>query len=104
MKTFFYLILPLFFLISCGVTRVEIYYVERYPVQWEDTVYFKPDHWHYNDNNDIWYCVEIEADTFVLDIRDTINVPILMCSYKKREHHLRWDLKNLNDESNNCCK
>jgi hypothetical protein len=74
-------------------------------MEWTDTVYFEPDHWHYNDQSNNWHCVEIEADTFAFTFNDTIEVPILTCTYKKREYNTTWDLKRFKkNESNNCCK
>jgi len=82
MKTIFFL-LSLFLITGCRTTYVEIYYVEKYPVHWQDTIIYKKDHWHIQDKDNSWFCLEIEPDTIALDIKDTICVPVYKGTYKK---------------------
>jgi len=75
--------LSLFFLAGCSTTYTEIYHIEKYPISWQDTIYYKRDHWHFKDTGEVWLCANLEADTIVLNLMDTISVPIYKGTYKK---------------------
>ena len=102
MKKLLFIIGLIFILIGCRVTYVDVYYVERYPIEWEDTLITQSDHWHYH-NNDEWICVEIPTDTFCLDIKDTIIVPTYMGTYKRNEYEIKWNLKTINKYGRRKC-
>jgi hypothetical protein len=82
MKTIIFL-LSFFFLVGCRTTYVEIYYVEKYPMYWRDTIIYNADHWHFQDRNNTWFCVDLEPDTLVLDMKDTLLIPTYKGTYKK---------------------
>ena len=92
MKKLIFLILP--FLTSCSVTYVEIYHIEREPVTWCETIYTDAVHWHYRGLDSEWNCVEIPSDTIDIMVNDTIVEKIYMGTYKKKEHKIKWDIKN----------
>lgn len=73
-------------LTSCRTTYVEVYNVEKYPMSFQDTIYFKPDHWHFKDREDKWVCVDLDADTTIINIQDTICVPKYIGTYKKKSY------------------
>jgi len=93
MKIIFF-VLGLISLSSCITCYKEIYHVEKHPVEWQDTIITKQDHWHFCDTKDNWYCVEIEPDTVILTLDDTIQETTLLAVYKEREYSLRWIIKN----------
>ena len=72
-------------LTSCTTVYREIYYVEEYPMHWQDTVVYHPTHWHYMDQHQAWNCMEIPGDTVVFDCYDTMRVPVLKEMYKRTE-------------------
>jgi hypothetical protein len=76
MKKYFFILIGLLLLQSCITTRIqrEFYEVERYPVEWMDTLCFTTDHFHFHDYGNVWRCAYAEADTFHLHMRDTIVV------------------------------
>jgi hypothetical protein len=86
MKYFLFLTICII-LSSCRITYVEIYNVEKYPVSFQDTIYYKQEHWHFKDRDDVWVCVDLDADTAVIDFQDTICVPIYQGTYKKKNHN-----------------
>ena len=102
MKKLLFITLLVLILVGCGTKRIEVYYIERFPIQWTDTLIQQPDHWHYN-SKDGWFCLEIPADTFCLDIKDTISVPIYMGTYKKKEYEIKWNLNTLNNYERKKC-
>jgi hypothetical protein len=63
--------LPLI-LFSCRTTYVEVYYTEKYPVEWTDTLVVS---------------TEMGQDTVLLSIYDTIVVPVYQYTYKKKIKH-----------------
>jgi hypothetical protein len=102
MKKFFLIFALLVSLVSCRVTYVEVYYLQKYPVTLIDTIYSKPTHWHYRSCNETWECLEIPADTFYLTINDTLCERTYMGTYKKKEHDNKWDIKNLKCDGKKC--
>ena len=102
MKKLFSIIGLIFILIGCRTRYVDVYYIERYPIEWTDTLVQQPDHWHYH-SNDGWFCLEIPADTFCLDINDTIDIPTYMGTYKRKEYEIKWNLKTLNNYEGKKC-
>jgi hypothetical protein len=88
MKTYFFILISLLLLQSCVTTQIqrEVYEVERYPMDWVDTIYFGPEHFHFYDYDNNWRCVYSEADTFCLHLQDTIVVKRLVSieTYKVR--------------------
>ena len=87
MKYFLFLIGFLF--VGCTTTYVEIYNIEKYPVTWDDTIIYKEDHWHFCDNDNIWHCVELEADTVQINCKDTLVIKQLVTKYKIRKNDNR---------------
>jgi hypothetical protein len=88
----------LLLLFSCQKTIVEVYTVEKYPMDYTDTIISKPTHWHYRDINNNWNCMEIEQDTFVLQIKDTMYVRTLECVYRKKEYNQKWRINKIENE------
>jgi len=74
------------FLTSCRTTYVEIYNVEKYPVSFQDTIYYKQEHWHFKGPDNNWVCVDLEPDTTVINYQDTICVPKYIGTYKKKNY------------------
>ena len=97
MRRLFYLLSVILILSSCRTTYVEVYHIQEYPVTWYETIYCEPIHWHYQTNDCEWNCVEIPADTLDIIVNDTIVEKTYMGTYKKKEHNIKWDIKN-------CCK
>lgn len=92
MKKVFLFILPLLLLVSCQLTYVEVYNIERYPMEREDVYVSGPNHWHYCDKNNNWNCLELDVDTFRCVINDTIDVPIHQGTFKVKNY------KNINSQ------
>jgi hypothetical protein len=86
MKNFFLVIVLLFILLSCKTTYIEVYVVERYPVEWVDTLITKPSHWHFCDRNNQWVCVESFVDTLTYTVKDTMDVKIHQGTFKEKEY------------------
>ena len=94
MKKLFYLFGVILILTSCRTTYVEVYHIQKEPITWCETIYCEPIHWHFKSNDNEWNCVEIPADTIDIILNDTITEKIYMGTYKKKEHKLKWDIKN----------
>jgi len=60
-------------LTGCATTSTQ-YHVEKYAIEWDDTIVYPATHWHCQSPAGEWHCVELEADTIVLNIRDTIYI------------------------------
>jgi hypothetical protein len=86
MKKVFLFILPLLLLVSCQLTYVEVYNIERYPMEREEIYISEPSHWHHCDKNNNWYCVETHVDTFTYIVNDTMDVPVYKGTYKMKEY------------------
>jgi hypothetical protein len=95
MKKLFSVGLLLMLLSSCKTTYVEVYYIEKHPVTWCETIYTDPNHWHFRGMNNEWNCVEIPADTFDIILNDTIVEKLYMGTYKKKEYEIKWNLKTI---------
>lgn len=50
--------------------------VEMSVIEWEDTVIYNPSHWHYQEIDGEWCCVETDSDTAYICLRDTIYIKI----------------------------
>lgn len=81
---YFFIILSSFLLFSCRTTYIEVYHIHEYPVSWVDTIVYDADHWHFCDTKENWHCVEIDADTVVINCQDTIRVSEFVGKYKKK--------------------
>ena len=46
--------------------------VEMSVIEWDDTVIYKANHWHYQEQNGEWCCIETDPDTAYICLRDTI--------------------------------
>lgn len=67
----------LFFLLgltSCKTCYQEVWCVEKYPMEWSDTIIKPKDHWHFKDQNNEWTCVDIDEDTIYLNVQDTMYI------------------------------
>lgn len=87
---------------SCSVTYVEVYHIEKHPITFCDTIYTKPTHWHIQNYNKEWECVEIPADTVSIFLNDTIIEKTYMGTYKKKEHKTKWNLEELKCNGKKC--
>lgn len=77
MKYFTTIIATLFLLTSCTRYYKEVWYVEKYPVEWHEEVVIPQQHFHYKDSDDSWRCFYDYGDTVCLTIRDTIELQTL---------------------------
>lgn len=100
MKKLIYLLLPL--MTSCSVTYIEVYHLEKHPINLNDTIYTQSTHWHIQNSNKEWECIEIPADTFSIVLSDTIVETTYMGTYKKKEHNTKWNLKKLESDGKKC--
>jgi hypothetical protein len=87
MKKLIYFIPLILILLSCGTTYIEVYYVEKFPLQWVDTVKTECLHWHYRDDNKVWYCIEDSVEINIYQNKDTIYLPIFMGRYRKEGYN-----------------
>jgi hypothetical protein len=68
------LMLPIGLLVLTSCATAPVTQVEAYQIHWEDTVVYEATHWHIQDVAGRWNCVELDSDTIVLSIHDTIYV------------------------------
>ena len=62
-------------LFSCTKIYKEIYFVEKYPIEWDEEIVIPSEHFHYEDDITCeWKCFYMEKDTFCYHIYDTIPV------------------------------
>jgi hypothetical protein len=80
-------LIGLLVLTSCATAPVT--QVESYQIHWEDTVVYEATHWHIQDVTGGWNCVELEADTIVLSIHDTIYVKTMINDKKPKIRNSR---------------
>ena len=69
-----FIILSLLFFTSCKTCYEEVWCVDKYPMEWSDTIVYQEDHWHFKDQKNEWVCIELEPDTVYLEVRDTMYV------------------------------
>lgn len=76
-----FLFLSLLGLSSCMSSYHEVLSVEKYPMEWSDTIIYQEDHWHFQSSTDEWTCVELDPDTIYLDVKDTLYIEKLDLVY-----------------------
>lgn len=85
----YFLIIIGFIIFGCSKTYIDVYSVKRYPMNWDDTIVYKEDHWHFCDKDNMWQCVELDADTIYLNCEDTMIVKELLFRYKTSKNDKR---------------
>lgn len=80
-----FIIFSLLGLTSCRTCYEEVWCVEKYPMEWSDTIIHQKDHWHFKDQNNQWTCVDIDADTTYLEVKDTLYIEKLDCVYYTKD-------------------
>lgn len=81
----FYFFSFILILTSCRTCYEEAWCIDKYPMEWSDTIIYPEDHWHFQNEKNEWVCVELESDTICLDVKDTLCIERLDFVYYKKE-------------------